>query len=359
MIDSLFYIRDGVISPNIEKEEPFQHAVEFCKQWTAGQENFTISTSGSTGTPKEIEISRSQMEASAKMTVAALGLLAGDNALVCLNTDYIAGKMMLVRGMVCKLNLYITKSSSNPLEYLPNDLQIDFMAVVPLQLELIIETGGIGLDKLNQMKAVIVGGAPVSPELAQKTQELSCPIYATYGMTETLSHIALKRINGADVSGYFQVLDDVTIAQDDRGCLTINSILTNNETIVTNDMVNIIEGNRFEWLGRADHVINSGGIKIHPEQLENEVRAILAKHHIGYNLIIAGIPDSILGEKAVLILETVETSVDTEDLKKSLKKKLPVYQYPREIYCLEKFVYTETGKVKRKETANLISEVIP
>ena len=333
----------------------FQNALTFCELWNSGQESFTINTSGSTGTPKAIEITRTQMQASAKMTAAALGLSNGDNALVCLNTGYIAGKMMLVRGMVNDLNLYITEPSSNPLDNLPKGLRIDFMAVVPLQLESIIEAGGFGIHKLNQMKAVIVGGGSVSSELAQIIKQLSCPVFETYGMTETVSHIALKRMNGADASDYFEVLNGVTIAQDDRGCLTINSILTNNETIITNDVVNVIEKNRFEWLGRADNVINTGGIKIHPERLENQVSVILHKQSVKCDLVLAGVPDSSLGEKVVLILEVEEIAVDRlENIKKSLKEFLPNHHAPKEIYCLEKFVYTDTGKVKRKETVNLI-----
>lgn len=359
MTSNLFYIKDGSITQTLDSNSVFEGCVDFCQQWVKGQDNFTINTSGSTGTPKPINISRNQMEASAKMTIQALSLQPEDNALICLNTSYIAGKMMLVRGMVGKLNMYVIEPSSNPLTEIPQNLQIDFMAVVPLQLETMIDSREPGINQLNKIKAVIVGGAPISLALAEKIKTLKCPIYATYGMTETVSHIALKNMNGAGMSDYFKTFDDVQIGLDSRGCLTINSVLTNHQTIITNDMVDIVDDNTFEWLGRADHVINSGGLKIHPEQLENKIRPLLDQQGINCNLIIVGIPDESLGEKVVLILETkAMTSNVIQSIKSVFKEGLPPYHLPKEIYQLGKFVYTETGKVKRKETAGLISEDI-
>ena len=303
-----------------------------------------------------MEISRNQMEASAKMTAKALPIQSGDNALVCLNTSYIAGKMMLVRGMVCELNMYVIEPSSNPLSEIPDDLRIDFIAVVPLQLEAMINSEELGGNQLNQMKAIMVGGAPVSHKLAERIKELSCPVYSTFGMTETVSHIALKRLNGSEASDYFRVLDNVQIGQDNRSCLTINSILTNNQTIITNDIVNLIDNRTFEWLGRADLMINSGGIKIHPEQLEYQIKSLLSKQNIHHDLIVAGVPDQSFGERIVLILQVSEILPNTlEFINSTLKNNLSAYHYPKNIYSLPKFVYTPTGKIKRKETIRLIS----
>ena len=355
-MDNIFYLKDQAITSSLSENSTLEHCMTFLQQWSSGQESFTIHTSGSTSTPKPIEISRNQMEASAKMTAQALSLDRADNALVCLNTSFIAGKMMLVRGLVCDLNLYITEPSSNPLLNLADNLHIDFIAVVPLQLETMIEAGEQCLNQLNQMKAIIVGGAPIYHVLAEKIKKLKSPVYATYGMTETVSHIALKRLNGIEQSDYFQVFNGVEIGQNDRGCLTINSFLTNHQTIITNDIVNIIDSHNFEWLGRVDQVINSGGLKIHPEQLEDQIKSILNKQRIYCHLIIAGITDRSFGEKVVLILETTEMTSNTlEDLKRVLKNELPTYQVPKEIYCLEHFIYTESGKVKRNETISFIS----
>lgn len=355
MTDSLFYIEDGVITQNFADNSIFEESLKFCKQWTNGQESFPINTSGSTGAPKPIEITRTQMATSARMTAQALSLQSGDNALVCLNTSFIAGKMMLVRGMVNNLNLYIIEPSSNPLLIVPEDLQIDFIAVVPLQLETMIDSGVATIDQLNKIKAIIVGGASVSHSLSEKIKRLKCPVYATYGMTETVSHIALKRLNGTEASDYFVVLDGVKTGLDSRGCLTINSVLTNQKNIITNDIVNLIDDHSFEWLGRADNIINAGGLKIHPEQLESQIRGVLNNQAINYNLIVAGLPDSTLGEKIVLVLETGELDSDLKkDMISSLKEVLPVYQSPKEIYTLERFIYTDTRKVMRKETVSQI-----
>jgi len=355
MLDNLYFIKSSVISSNIEKGDAFQNAVDFCKQWTDGQENFTINTSGSTGKPKPIKISRIQMEASAKMTIGALSLQKNDNALVCLNTSYIAGKMMLVRGMVSHLNMYITEPSSNPLVHVPNDLEIDFMALVPLQLDAIFNGSKDEVDKLNKMKAVIVGGAPISRQLSEKIKQLRCPIYATYGMTETVSHIALKRLNGDNSNPFYHLLDRVKIGQDDRGCLTINSILTNHETILTNDVVNLINEKEFEWLGRADLVINSGGVKIHPEQTEDQIKDLLIDNQWITNLILIGLPDEQLGEKVVLLLEGIQRSkFNLESLRCLLSSTISTYSVPKEFYVMDEFIYTETGKVNRKQTTDLL-----
>ncbi len=356
MTTKLYYIRDHKIIARSSENSTYKACIIFSNQWNSSQEHFTINTSGSTGTPKSITITRKQMEASALMTAQALSLQSGDNALVCLNTEYIAGKMMLVRGMVSDLNLYITEPSSNPLLEVPENLQIDFMAVVPLQLEAMMDCEEECTHQLNKMKAIIVGGAPVSFGLAEKIKALECPVYATYGMTETVSHIALKRLNSQEVSEHYKVLEGVKIGQDDRGCLTINSILTNHQTIITNDIVNIIDDQSFEWLGRSDDIINSGGVKIHPEQLENRIREILMKQDINCNLMIAGMPDETLGKKVVLVLETEYiTENDPKFLLDILKGRLPRHHTPKEIYYLNGFIYTETGKVKRTETVNFIA----
>ena len=355
MLNNIYYIENHIIDHNAGNSRNFQNSADFCEDWMSGKKSYSINTSGSTGIPKPIAITREQMEVSAKMTIKALSLQPNDNTLVCLNTSYIAGKMMLVRGMVGKLNTYVVEPSANPLVQLRDELHIDFMAVVPMQMETMIDVGGNTLEQLNRMKAVIIGGAPISQALQKQIKHLKCPVYATYGMTETVSHIALKRLNGLEAPDVYKVLGGVNIGQDNRGCLTINSALTNHKNITTNDMVELVDAQSFKWLGRVDNVINSGGIKVHPEQLENQVKNILHEQNIDCNLIIAGAHDSTLGEKVVLILETDELDrITIENLKDYLKQSLPAYHVPKGIYCLEKFVYTETNKVKRKETTNLI-----
>lgn len=323
----------------------------FCHQWLNGKSTFSIPTSGSTGKPKSIEVSREQMVASAKMTAGALGLQSGDHALVCLNTDYIAGKMMLARGFVIGMQMTIISSIANPLKSLAINSSIDFTALVPLQLQTILENETEKLKILNRLKAIIIGGAAVSTLLQKMLQKLSCPVYSTYGMTETVSHIALRRLNGKENSAIYTVFDEVEIDQDHRGCLTIQSVLTGHQTLITNDVVEIKSPKTFRWLGRIDNVINSGGVKIQIEQVEAEISNIFEKLGDERRFFIAGIKDDRLGEKIVLIIEGEPLSEPgkkkTEEL---LASHLQKYAVPKSFYFLPRFLETETGKINRKET---------
>ena len=183
----------------------------FCVDWLTGKEYFEIYTSGSTGKPKLIKIYRQQMQLSAQMTGEFLKLKKGDKALVCLNTEYIAGKMMLVRGLEIGMNLHIIEPSTNPFLNLPITTQIDFIALVPMQLQGILKSEPTRLPILQKMRAIIVGGAAVGQELERDLQLIKAPIYSTYGMTETITHIALKRLNGTKKNQYYKTLPKVSI----------------------------------------------------------------------------------------------------------------------------------------------------
>ena len=197
----------------------FRQAWEFCRLYASGQETFVLHTSGSTGTPKPIALTRAQMQASARVTQRALDLRAGQQALVCLNVGYIAGTMMLVRGMELGLTMHIVAPSSQPFAALPHDLAIDFVAVVPLQLQAMLDVGQASV--LNTLGVIIVGGAPVSEQLLEGIQRRSVPVFSTYGMTETVSHVALRRLNGAEATDSYWLLEGVEAATDERGCLRL------------------------------------------------------------------------------------------------------------------------------------------
>ena len=189
-------------APNFwpEAKTPYEaDALAFCRAWLSGQTEFTLHTSGSTGTPKPIRLTRAQMRASAHLTGQTLGLRAGDVALVCLNIRYVAGVMMLVRGLELGLPMTIIEPAGNPLAgFDPANVRFDFTALVPLQLQHILDDTPEKLAILNRMKAILVGGAVVSPALEQALQVITAPIFSTYGMTETVSHIALRRLNGPE-----------------------------------------------------------------------------------------------------------------------------------------------------------------
>jgi o-succinylbenzoate---CoA ligase len=325
-----------------------QKVINFCQKWQSGQEEFIIKTSGSTGEPKPIILTRNQMIASAKLTGKTFGLNSDDSALVCLNVEYIAGMMMLVRGMLLGLRLTVIEPSGNPFQYLGNSI-FDFFAFVPLQLENLLENKK-HITILNKAKAIIVGGAAVNEVLEQKIQKLIVPVFSTYGMTETVSHIAIKRLNGENKNENFQVLDGVKIGLDDKNCLNIISESSNNELVQTNDIVEIISENEFKLIGRFDNIINSGGVKIQLEKveklIEKEIQIFIPKRYFTY-----GIPDKKLGQKMVLV---VETDILDENLKElflsKIKLILPKYEIPKEIIFIKSFQETPTGKVDKKAT---------
>jgi len=335
-----------------------RQVLSFCCEWLQGRAFFLLQTSGSTGKPKTIQLSRQQMQASASMTAQALGLQKGDTALVCLNTAYIGGKMMLVRGLEIGMPLLVVEPTANPFQNLKISNKgfqfgkyafqsLDFTALVPLQLFTILKEEKNKLDKLNKLK-IIVGGAPVNAELESLTQVVPNSIYATYGMTETVSHIALRRLNGKERSPYYQVLPQTSIGQDHRECLTIISPVTNFEKIVTNDKVRLIDAHTFEWIGRVDNVINSGGVKIQIEKVERQIDRVFASISTFRRFVVIGLPDNKLGEALVLVVEGEPLSQDNENsIYDWLKAHLNKYEVPKKIHYLPSFPETPTGKIDR------------
>lgn len=315
------------------EEETFS----FIKNWLTNIQTFTLHTSGSTGTPKEIILTRSQLINSAKRTIDRLGLSKKNTALVCLDTRYIAGKMMLVRALEANMKIVAVEPSSNPLKNLT--VQPDFGAFVPLQLAEIVKDRA-SVNTLNKFQSIIIGGAAVSTSLIKEIKTLSCDVYATYGMTETVSHIALQKLTGDDAQDYFETLPGISIHVDKRGCLVID-LPDFSKPIVTNDLVDLIDQTSFRIQGRYDTIINSGGIKLVPEIIEKKLSLILKQ-----SFFVAGIPDERLGKRLVLV---VEGKPDPE-LASSLRLALSMYEIPKEILFLDPFILTETQKINRAET---------
>lgn len=346
-----------LLDPSLELDQPGLSAYEkdvlrFCRQWLSGQQSFTITTSGSTGRPKSITLTRPQMIASAHLTGHVLGLQAGDQALVCLSTQYIAGLMMLVRGFELGLELTVIDPSGQPLSNFSPETHFDFSAFVPLQLEQILAESPGQQAILNRMKAILVGGAPISPALHRQLQAITAPLYHTYGMTETVSHIALKRLNGPHASDYFVPLPGVELGLDQRGCLTIKATVTNGQTILTNDLAELRPDGSFQWLGRIDNVINSGGVKIQVEKveavLETVLRTLQHGRYAGRRFIIGPLPHEQLGQSVVAIIEGQPLSAEAQlELQSELQKKLTKYEFPRTFYFLPTLPETPTGKIDR------------
>ncbi len=325
---------------------PFQNEVlTFINQWYNGQTTFRLTTSGSTGKPQEIEISREQMAISAKNTINALNLLPDQTVLLCINPAFIGGKMMLVRALINNMNIVALEPSSNPL--INMGTPVDFIAVVPLQLTNILNNEQTK-QKLDEAKAVIVGGGEIGPALEKDLQSITTSILATYGMTETVSHIALRQVNGAAKSKYFTAFDDVILSVDHRDCLTICAPVTNNQTIITNDRVELIDSQRFQWLGRVDNVINTGGIKIQAEEVEQKIEPIISKISSS-RFFIYGISDELLGQRVTLFIEGEEKN-GMSILIDQFKAVLTRFELPKDIVFIQRFIETDNGKIQRQKT---------
>lgn len=326
-------------------ETEFEQKIKkFLEEWFSESETVKVQTSGSTGIPKVFDIEKKKMINSAEMTCNFLGLKEGNTALICLPVEYISGKMMIVRSMVKKLKLITVDPSTKPLEHI-ND-EVDFCAMTPLQVE-------NSLDKLHLIKNLIIGGAAVSESLKTKiTQTLQFSnsptrIFETYGMSETLSHIALKQIFPL-TEDYFTVFENVTISKDERGCLKIFAPNLNAEVLQTNDLVEIkFDNKQFRFLGRIDNIINSGGAKIFPEQLES-----LVKKKIPNEVVFLGLNDESLGQKLILVIEGEETKdligkISAMPFEKNFHK-------PKEIIFIGKIPRTPNGKINRIELTKII-----
>lgn len=312
---------------------------DFLMDWLDAKDYITVKTSGSTGKPKLMKVNKQAMVNSSIATGDYFKMEPGQTALLCLPTHYIAGKMMLVRAMVLGLELDFVDPTTRPVfDY---EKEYDFCAMIPIQLQ-------NTLDHINNIKTLIIGGAAISKPLEAAIQGLKTKIYATYGMTETVSHIAVKAINGKQKMTHFKVFPKVTIFQDDRGCLVIEAPKVASERLVTNDVVKLHSASEFELLGRIDNMVNSGGLKLFPEQIEAKLA-----HQIKERFFIASKPDEDLGEKLILILES-----DKNNLKTSVFKVLNKLEIPKEIYTVPKFKETATGKVQRQETLKLLVKAI-
>jgi o-succinylbenzoate---CoA ligase len=341
-----------ILSQTAASQSEFEsETFSFIRDWLQGAGLFKLQTSGSTGVPKEITLTRDQLQKSAQRTIQALDLNQNDTAFICLDTKYIAGKMMLVRAMQGNLKIYAVEPASNPLLKLSIHTAISFAAFVPLQLQEMLKHAD-GVQKLNQLKSIIIGGAAVSASLHQELRKLSVPVFASYGMTETVSHIALQRLNGEHPSDHFSVLPGIEIATDDRGCLVIQ-MPEFQEEIVTNDLVELVSPGNFKWLGRFDHVINSGGFKISPEKIEKQIDHIFEQRKVNRSFFVYGIPDSRLGQKLTLLIEGFPISGGKKILSQ-LQQQLHPYEVPRQIFHIREFIRTETGKINRAKTAALI-----
>jgi O-succinylbenzoic acid--CoA ligase len=343
---SYYYSTSQALPILEELPEVAQVAFAFCRDWLAGQETFIQQTSGSTGAPKLQVLSRTQMEASAAATGAFFGTTTREHLLCSLNPSFIAGKMMLVRAMVWNCPITLVEPSANPL--LGLEEQFTFVALVPLQVE-----AGLAEEKsrklLQSIPHVLIGGAALPHKIQQGLVQQGIRAWQSFGMTETVSHIALAPIEEGEL--VYQALPGVAIGINEQDCLWIQSPMSGSEKIQTNDTIELRSKNTFTWIGRTDFVVNSGGIKLFPEQLERRIAPLLEKTCPGCAYFLYGEKDSRLGEQLVLYVEGTGEENKRLALEAGLKQILGKYEVPKKIYFIAAFAYTPTRKINRHATA--------
>ncbi len=311
--------------------------VSFLKEWFAPDSAIAVQTSGSTGKPKRLFVQKEYMMQSARMTCQHLHLHTEDTALLCMNLHYIGAKMMLVRALLLGMNVVVRPASGHPLADVHEP--ISFAAMVPLQVynTLAVPTE---CERLRQINRLIIGGGALEQAMECRLSTFPTAVYATYGMTETLSHIALRRVNGPHASPYYTPMEGVQIWMGANGTLEASVPAIGIDLLQTNDLIHLNEDGTFALLGRIDNVINSGGIKIVAEELET-----LLAQYIAAPLAVTAVPDAFLGEALVLFVESMEREIVRENL---LKEKLPPYKYPKKVIYAA-IPRTPNGKIDRNE----------
>ncbi|MEA1981679.1 MAG: AMP-binding protein [candidate division Zixibacteria bacterium] len=319
----------------------------FILEWIGDDNSIKVKTSGSTGKPKIIKLEKEKMVGSAIMTGKFLKLKEGDKALLCLSTKFIAGKMMVVRAFTLSLDLITVEPAGNPLQKI--DSKFDFAAMIPAQVfNVFLEKDGT--KKLNNIKNLIIGGGPVHQNLEQKISLLKNKTHLTYGMTETITHIAMRKLNDANKEKSFKCLPEIKIGIDNRDCLVIKAPALFAGELKTNDVAEISGKNKFIITGRYDNVINSGGIKIFPEDIERKIEKLISE-----KFFISSLPDTKFGEKIILLIEgKAKNKTEINKLFNSLKKILKPHEVPKEIYFVDEFLFTANGKLDRRRTIKQI-----
>lgn len=318
------------------------HLNPFLEDWFSDSDFIEVSTSGSTGNPSIVKMTKESMMQSAKLTLSYFSLNENDLIVNCLPIKFIAGKMMLVRAMIGNLHIRLIKPIDAPLSTFP-EIDIAFTALTPSQIEKGLKNS---ISKLKYIETIIIGGAPVSNDLINKLQFISANCYASYGMTETITHIAIQKLNNG-FQDSFQSLDSIGIKYHDIDKLSISAPHLQNSPIETTDIVEIVSPSSFKWLGRSDFVINTGGVKIFPENIENKISKL-----INGSFFIHKKKDQMYTELPVLVL-LVQQNIDWIGIENKLNK----LEVPKALYLTNKFVYTESGKINRIKSFDKAKEI--
>lgn len=356
VLNGRFYDRESLLRKSSNKLKDsgilsWQNEIyRFITEWLDDRDHVLVRTSGSTSKPKTISIKKQAMVVSALKTGQFLELKKGGKALLCMPAKYIAGKMMIVRAMALELDLTLVEPSSNPLKNF--SANFDFAAMVPLQVHEILEEKD-GPEKLNAIKNLIIGGGPISKSLRKKIGQLTNRSFSTYGMTETITHIAMEPLNGPEADGWLSTLPDVAVGLDNENRLIIDAPDILDHSIQTNDLAEMQDENKFRLLGRYDNIINSGGIKIIPEVVEKKLEKIISNRFV-----ISSQPDDRLGEKLVLV---IKGKPDKEFQKGTFLNRLATflnkYEKPQHVFFLPHFPEAGNRKTDRNKIREMISGI--
>lgn len=302
------------------------------KEWNSNSDYITCNTSGSTGEPTKIKIPKTQLLASAQRTNKFFNIKSSSLLYSCISPDYIGGKMMLIRSLIADCKFQFEKPSNTPLSQIDRNTTIDLLSIVPSQMNYILNN----IHNLPEIKNILIGGAPIPQNLKNKIAQSGLHVFESYGMTETASHIALRQVNEQDTP--FQTLADIFV-ENEEGRLKIT--IPGWDTFLTNDSPQIISPKEFHILGRVDNIINSGGIKINPEQLES-----ILSNYLSIPYAFSSVPDEKWGEALVLVYES--NNITKEQILKIVNQALSGYEKPKHIIPIDKMPYTPNGKLQRK-----------
>lgn len=307
------------------------------QQWEDDSPCITAYTSGSTGTPKRISLPKDMMRRSAQRTISYFGINAGSRLYSCISPQFIGGKMMLIRALVARCEFEYEQPSNRP-QIGECSYGYDLVSVVPSQMRHILQSPQI----LARVKNFLIGGSAIPPQLRKAIADAGIAAYESYGMTETASHIALRRIGMDDKP--FSVLPGISLSADERGCLVIDMSIDG--TVVTNDIVEFADEakNKFYILGRVDDVIVTGGMKVHPAQAEK----LLSPLFPDMNICLTSCPDALWGSRVILLVET-ESLADADNIKQRMRELLPPHCIPKEIIAVKSLPRTSSGKVIRRQ----------
>jgi len=334
---------NGIIKHKNPKTEWDSGFISFLNEWYSSENFIEVKTSGSTGTPKNIRLNKKFVAESAQRTLQFFELKKNDRILHCLPMQYIAGKLMIVRALLGELDLYLTEPTTD-FSFLKNE-KFRFAAMVPKQVTKILNAECKHGELLESIEKLLLGGSSIPASLEKELGNTSTDCYSSYGMTETATHIALRKINGTGADGWYHCLENIRVSLSAEGCLQIFLPGLENQPLHTTDLAELKDEKTFRILGRADNVIISGGIKFSPEQLEKKLEPFISEPFL-----ISSLPHESLGQQLVFVVEGSENKETVKKLKKICRKHLDKYEQPKQILFLHKLPRLPNGKFNRRET---------